>query len=739
MRAAARPLLFALASLALLFALFHRSMSGETLLAPLDIAPALFPKYQFVDPTSNHIPANQYVVDQLIYDLPLQHTIHQACRAGEMPWWDPYTYGGRPLLADAHINGTDPVRLLCYRLLPFELAYNWTLILHSFLSGLGMFFLLRFLQFEVTVSTLLALAYQFAGCQAMYFGHPWIQASFIYYPFLWITWTAASNNSGWQRSIPAIACGSLLSALVFVSGNLQSHIYVVCFAAVFCLGYCGVNSPAWRKALPVVALSGVLGAALAAPVLLPQLEFFRLSLRAVFEPFYPITALSGVFSLSAFFPWALGTFRTLDLSKVIGGRNLGFHLYLGSAAFVLAGLGAFRFAPPLKTARRIALGLIFFYIAVCSTPLEKVLYTRCAGLGVMGLTVLAAIGWQWLVAQRESFRSGARALVLLTAVTVVALNVGAFVVYPRFVPKIRAIMENAPDQFGLEAAALRNFQLHSMADEISWRNPETIFAFVSLLLLAAMLARPTWRTARFAGPVLLVVNLLPVLLFYSRFVPQQPAGLWQALLAGGPEQKRVAEILGDEHRLVEVEPTQKRSGFEKLFPDDFGHFYKVHTVHGYSALQPRSLAFQPSNAPAGLLADYSFTCLEPGLPTGHLERLTKDHLARFTFENQMGRSVHIAEETLDTVRVTFTPGTAATLIRSDTFYPGWRAFSGSREIPIRAEAPCFSALDVLAGESSVTFRYEPTGWRTGLFLCGGSLLIIVSGLALVSLRRNSRP
>ena len=55
-----------------------------------------------------------------------------------MPWWDPYNYGGRPLLADAHINGTDPVRCLAYWLLPFELAYNWTLIGHSLLAGISM-------------------------------------------------------------------------------------------------------------------------------------------------------------------------------------------------------------------------------------------------------------------------------------------------------------------------------------------------------------------------------------------------------------------------------------------------------------------------------------------------------------------------------------------------------------------------------------------------------------------------
>ncbi len=101
-------------------------MGENLLLALLDIAPALFSKYRYVDPAASKIPANHFIIDQLTYDLPLQYTIYNSYRAGEVPWWDQYTYGGRPLLADAHINGTDPLRVLLYCLLPFEAAYNWT-------------------------------------------------------------------------------------------------------------------------------------------------------------------------------------------------------------------------------------------------------------------------------------------------------------------------------------------------------------------------------------------------------------------------------------------------------------------------------------------------------------------------------------------------------------------------------------------------------------------------------------
>src|SRR5204863_1198109 len=102
-------------------------------------------------------------------------------------------------------------------------------------------------------------------------------------------------------------------------------------------------------------------------------------------------------SLSAVYPWALGTFRTLDLSKIAAQRyHFGFVLYIGSAAICLALLGAmdrlrdsvFRLQRP----RRTAFWLLGLYLLIASTPLEKFLYLRVAPLAGMALIVLAGIG-----------------------------------------------------------------------------------------------------------------------------------------------------------------------------------------------------------------------------------------------------------------------------------------------------------------------------------------------------------
>lgn len=124
---------------------FRDALWGKTFPAPLDVAPAAFAKFDFVHRSATGVVANNWLSDQLRYDLPIQCTVFDAYRRAEMPRRNAYTLVGRPLLADAHINGTDPIRILMCHLLPFELACNRTRVLHFFFMGLGVFLLVRHL------------------------------------------------------------------------------------------------------------------------------------------------------------------------------------------------------------------------------------------------------------------------------------------------------------------------------------------------------------------------------------------------------------------------------------------------------------------------------------------------------------------------------------------------------------------------------------------------------------------
>ena len=686
---------------------FRDALWGGSLLAPLEIAPALFSKYQFLDPNLGGIPANHYLIDQLDYNLPIQRTIYETLRQGEMPWWDPWSFCGRPLLADATISGTDPIRCLLYLSLPFEAAYNWTRILHSVLSGLGMWLLLVRGGFKPWITLPLALAYQFAGCQALYFGHPWIQASFVYYPFLWLAWEEAMQRRRWL----GMALASVCVALIFYSGNLQSHAFVVVFGLAFLTGQARLNWREWLRWSPLLIGTGLVGACLAAPALVGQLEFYSISTRTGASLFRPLSLLAGPGSLTAVYPWCLGTFRTLDLGKFCGPTSLGFSLFIGSAAFVLAGLGAWRPLPRAEwlTWKRISLVLCGAYLLIISTPLVNLFYMRTAPMAAMGLVILAAIGLETVVADGLWLRRTGR-LVLVGAVAVaIVTNVFAWGVFPRIQDKVLQAVKGTTGSIDMlgNAPRLRAFQVENLPREISFANPEPLLAFAGLLGLAALLLSAKLRARPSLWCGLLLLNLAPVLWFHHRFIPNQPLARWRALLAGGPEQQRVMARMRDTPlRLFEDVP----GPYDSVFPRGMGHLYHVRTVQGDSSLFARNLFQMTPEEQAKWkpqLADWIYTSSKTGLAQGEFSPNPTPGLARFQWQDNAARAFTVEQPSVNRLRLSIAPGPAATLLWTDTFYPGWRAATDGQNIEVTLQKPCFSLLNIPAGGRTVDLRYEP--------------------------------
>ncbi len=732
---------FLLISALLSLAAFREALWGNAMLAPLDLPAAAYPKYRFVDPNTTGIAANYGLNDQLVYDLPIQHTIHDAYRRGEMPWWDPYGFAGHPLLADAHISGTDPVRVIAYLLLPFELAYNWTRLVHFFLNGLGVFLLLRHWGTRRSVCVLLAVTAEFAGYNAQFFGYPWLQASFVYYPFLWRVWdTAFTARKHWH--LPAAV---FLVAAIFYAGNLQSHTYILFFTAAFLFGYGRLSLASWRLLTPLIGFSLLLGGCLAAPVLFNELELFIVGARTASASASPRAWLSGLADLSCVFPWALGAPDTLDLRNYffrnVGlGQNygLGFQTFVGSAGFFLAALGGFKGGSGTATgARRTAIGLIVIVFVILSSPLITIFYSRCAGLAVFGLIVLAAQGSEFLVSCQERMSSWGWTIAALAIIIAAAVNLGSLIIYPRLVPRIRAMVQLREDSLEFRPGVqMRQLQIESFPKEISFKNPAVALAFLSLLGLAGIFLNP--RLKRLPGwlEVLLALNFLPVFLLFERLAPCQPVELWHRLLTGGPEQQRVmAAVKPNYLRLMEVAPGRN----DPLFPDALEHLYRVHTVHGYSALLPKCLSALSAEEPQQFrpqLADYIYET-QRGQPTGKLLKADIRVSARFQWLTPSERTITIEQEMLNTIRLTIGSGAAGTLLWTDTYYPGWTAtidgIRGGRQF----EPPCFSKIEIPGGVRSLVFHYQPTFLKAGIGVALFGLLLTFAVAVFVGRHRET--
>lgn len=687
------------------------------MLAPLDVPPNLFPKFRYVDPAASGVPANHHVVDLMLGDVSRNLLVYNAWRHGEMPWWDPYTDSGKPLAAEANaVNASDPFKVLLFHLLRFESAYNWIRIIPFLLCGLTAFALMRQLGFGFHGAMWGALLYEFAGCNFVMFSGPSVQASSAYYPLLWLLWHRAVQR---QRMI-WFAVSALVLALIFLSGNLQSHAYVFLFALAFWVGYGWKRPVRWRLLLGGTTGALVLGLGLATPFLLPQVELFFLSTRKPLPP-VPLGYLSGVISASTIFPWGLGTFRTLDLSKFFGQALLGFWIYIGSAALVIAVIGATRRAEPgtmERDVKRTALVLVAIYFVVCSTPLLRFLYTRTAWLAVLGLAVLFAHGWTFLSQGTQLRKSWAVGILLIAGLAMFICNVGAGVIYPKIQSKVEVrFLEAQKTNATLGSAEkLRRFQVQNFASEVTFKNPETVLAFLGLVALGFFALRPA-RSRLPALNGILILSTLPLLWFGHRFIPMHSFALWDKFRAGGPEQQRVtAELQPQKLRLLESAPGL----YENLFPGAVSQLFRVHAMGGYSSLMLSNASYltDASGRVPPRFYDYEYRSETPGLERGESRSAGHTAPSRFQWGNTTGRKVTVTDETLNTLSLAIESGAPADLIRTDTYYPGWRAFSGPTEVEVRLERPCFSRVHIPSQMTEIRFVYEPRHWRTGLWIAG---------------------
>lgn len=724
-------LLFLCCSLGGMVIVFGASLWSDTVLSPLDIPPALYSKYQWLDESQGNVPRNHYLVDFFDHELPRQYTTHRAVQSGEFPWWDPYTDAGRPLAAEAHNSVTDPLRLVLYRYLPFVPAYNWTRLLHSLLLGTGAFLLLRHWGHRLGICLAMALAFQFSGTFALFQNPICLPASAAWYAWIWLAWSNYLNS----QEKKWIGAAGLFFALSVMAGNQQTHAFLAVFVACFALGNLWYDRQSWKPALTVSFFSSLFGCLIALPVLLPQIELYLLCERSPALAAFPkMKLLTGAASLTGLFPWALGTFRTLDASKLFGETGLGFCLFIGSTAFVLALIGGVRiFRRSGRTSQGcVALLLVLAYLTVCSTPLIAVFYTRLAGLCVLGLVVLAAEGTRDILKgnissdlKRTSWLSAFGILCAL-----ICCNVFAFLIYPRIQCRLEsALLAREKDNVSFDIAPeLRRFQVKNLAREISIFNFETIISGLGVAALLAGLYAGNGSSRRRWLSLALLLNLVPELSFAKRFTSHSPVDRLTALLVGGPEQRRVAATVTENLRLADIAPGR----FDRLFPGATSHYYGVHSSGGYSSFplpDLKTLWNQEGHAELGVWVDATYKSDQRGLEAGELEvaplRATS---SRFQWPNQQDRPVRIVSETLNTITVEVEKGPPGILWRTDRYYPGWRLLSPNLETHVKQEA--FLTVEVPSDKQVLVFHYRPRWHTLSIFMASAALLLCLGCLVI---------
>ena len=168
--------------------------------------------------------------------------------------------------------------------------------------------------------------------------------------------------------------------------------------------------------------------------------------------------------------------------------------------------------------------------------------------------------------------------------------------------------------------------------------------------------------------------------------------------------------------------------FDALLPSDRGEYQRVHSgdVKVYENMDRAGRAYLAHTVtPAASTADALATLadsLAPGAAVVEGGQPLSGTAA------QTGAAT-IVEYTAERVVVQTQSTQPALLVLSDAFYPGWRATVDAAPAEILPTNVLFRGVYVPAGAHMVVFTYEPVGWRLGLALAVGGLLLVLLAMS----------
>ncbi|HET7212714.1 MAG TPA: hypothetical protein VFL79_03945 [Terriglobia bacterium] len=283
--------------------------------------------------------------DILNQSYPLARLVHEICRSGALPYWNPYLNFGQPVLEDPNALVFYPTTLLIV-LLPVRLAFQLHFVLHFLLAAAGAYWLARRWRQSHLAAFFAALFFVLSG--------PVLSLGTFYNELAcaaWIPWALlATDRALASRSIRPWILLALVFLMQFLAGEPFTLLgtFGLCFTyALYCAGF--FRRPLeWTnlRVLAAFVATGGLMTALAAVQLFPATALLRGSLRGSIgfpysqNTYWSLHPLQLIGTFVAEFPDPMFTATSLWTPVLNFGNKPYFpSLFLGFVPLVLAFLG----------------------------------------------------------------------------------------------------------------------------------------------------------------------------------------------------------------------------------------------------------------------------------------------------------------------------------------------------------------------------------------------------------------
>ncbi len=280
--------LVVITGLATLF--MHRFLRPGYTSLPLNLESAILPWHK----TLYEPPQNLLISDPFYIFYPARVYLTQALRSGMLPLWNPYLFGGHPLLGDTNMPNYYPPTLLAALVLAPERALPLLAWLHVIISGALMYSFLRTLSLRPLPALLGAVIWMFNEFTVVWLETPHFLGTLAWMPGMFACFELAVR----RRNIRFAFLGGLTLGLEFLGGQTQLVLYSALLLGLYALFHTLAQSWAQRRldAWPLLTLAvvGGVGVGVGAVQLLPTYQMtalshrFPRSLAALLETRWPL-------------------------------------------------------------------------------------------------------------------------------------------------------------------------------------------------------------------------------------------------------------------------------------------------------------------------------------------------------------------------------------------------------------------------------------------------------------------
>ena len=693
----------------------------------------------------------------------------QSLQAGRIPLWNPTLRAGAPFAADNQTSLFYPFILLTCLLvpsMPYE-AVEWLVVLHTWLAGASMYWLMRVLVAESRpvsppvhphlprlAALFSAIAFMFSDVFVTHIGNLNMNAVCAWLPatFAALHLSLTRDSLGW-----AIGAGVLFGLSTLAGMAQMSLILAVGLGsyAVWCI--------AWgeRRRLRLTALAGataVVAFGVTAIALIPTLELIpmtarvRLDYTAATAYSIPWPALAGLFSPLIFGRGPAGFWGPWERVE-IG--------YLGVLPLLFAGLAPFK-----RRHITVFMGVLAVFALLVAlgrnAPLHRLLYLTVPGLAGMrvparfifltdfALSVLAGLGLQNLVAI-------SRARLGLWSTALLGLALIAMILGYRYAVARTGTSHEASWRLGLVISVgllLGGVALALLKDKL------VASALAAILVTADLIGHGAWVEVEHNDPTVGFQHPAAVEFLKTRPGPTRMDSAASAWSPSASARYGLESIGGTHHALVLAAYQTYLDAVGRRGSPQY-NFLNAQFVVADKGQPPGDATFVPVFDQDPSVDIYLNTNAMPRMTVVYSATLVSSGEAAFAAihapdfdpqENVVIEDPAAPEGTADIPAETFNlyyldyaaesfkvvaqVPAPAYLVFSEVWYPGWRAWVDGMAVPIYRANFAFRAVHLpSAGVHTVEMRFEPASFKIGAAITAITILAL-AGSAVWRVRRS---